>query len=333
MIVHMLPENLRTARLVLAVSDIASAMAWLIVFAAFRAGDGAFLALAATLTFSLILGRYRVSFALRAHDEWYQAAGVALLGAALATALCVLLRFPWWSAVLSAAAWTITAGGSAAMLHRMRRRSNAFDPTCDYPQRAYDALSTKLELAAIRTLDALFAAVGLIVALPVFAIVSLAVAVDDGFPVLFRQRRKGRDDRDFVLLKLRTMRMEAGSRWVRPGDDRITRLGGVLRRTSLDELPQLYNILRGHMSMVGPRPEMSEYAERFALDMPRYSLRHTIAPGLTGWAQLHLPRNLEPGDAPRVLTYDLFYVENVCVYLYLFCMVKTACEFFKHEAM
>ncbi len=274
-----------------------------------------------------------MSFALSARDEWYQAAGSALLGGSLATVLCLLLHFPWWAAASSSVLWALGAGAIASALHRARRGADRFDPSSDGTRPVDVSRSLLPQLGVLRVFDIVIAVVGLVIGAPLIAACALIVAAGDGFPILFKQRRKGRDDKDFVLLKFRTMHKSAGSAWARPGDERITRRGAFLRRTSLDELPQLYNVLVGHMSIVGPRPEMSEYAERFAVELPRYSARHAMRPGLTGWAQLHLQRNLDPSDARRVLAYDLFYIEHASVYLYLFCVVKTACEIFGHDAV
>ncbi len=168
---------------------------------------------------------------------------------------------------------------------------------------------------------------------PVLAMIAVAVWLDCKTPILFLQERIGRDDRAFTMWKFRTMRANASGQWATPGDERITRTGAFLRRSSLDELPQLWNVLRGDMSLVGPRPEMREYADRFNADLQNYSQRHIVRPGLTGWAQIILPRNLQPSDVPSVLVHDLFYVQNVSVYLYMFCLVKTLCECGTHAAV
>ena len=172
-----------------------------------------------------------------------------------------------------------------------------------------------------------------LLALPVMIVAALAIAVDDGFPLIFRQARAGRNGVPFNILKFRTMRSGAGAAWAVRGDDRITRVGRLLRRTSLDELPQLWNILRGEMSLVGPRPEMCSYAAEFGRRFARYNERHLVAPGVTGWAQIHLPRNLSPDDAPDVLDHDLFYVEHWSLFLDMSIIVKTAAEFLFHRAV
>ncbi len=146
--------------------------------------------------------------------------------------------------------------------------------------------------------------------MPVMLVAAAAITIESGSPVLFRQERMGENGRPFWILKFRTMRHNAGAQWAKPGDDRITRVGALLRRTSLDELPQLFNVLRGEMSIVGPRPEMVTFAASFSRNVPNYEQRHVVPPGITGWAQLYLRRNLDPSEIPGVLPYDLFYVEH-----------------------
>ncbi len=328
-----LPERLEQAGTAMMAGDVAFAVASILLLAPFGGAASAFLALATTFVVAVAAGRYRVSFALRARDEWYQAGAVASLGALLGLCLALAFGLAWWGALAGCVLWTIGAGGWGAALQRMRRGERFFDPAIERLRHPRRRRSTALELSIIRVLDVALASVALVVFAPVFALAALAIRFGDGAPVVFRQRRVGRDDQDFTLGKFRTMHNDAGRAWVRPGDTRITPRGAFLRRTSLDELPQLVNVALGEMSLVGPRPEMREYADRFNREIPLYALRHLIRPGLTGWAQLHLPRNLQPSDAARVLSYDLFYVENVGVYLYLYCLIKTACEFGAHRAV
>lgn len=159
-----------------------------------------------------------------------------------------------------------------------------------------------------RILDVATASLGLLVTSPLLAASALAVKLEDGGPVLFRQTRVGRDGRDFELLKLRTMvvgaeRTGAGYA-VSAGDSRITRVGRVLRKTSVDELPQLWNVLRGDMSLIGPRPTLRYQVERYT---ERQRKRLAVRPGLTGWAQVHGRATL-PWDERIEL--DVWYVEH-----------------------
>ena len=189
-------------------------------------------------------------------------------------------------------------------------------------------------------LDRVVAALGLVVAAPLLAVVALAILVTSGRPILFRQRRVGRDGHVFEMLKLRTMAgtpeggREFDAEWAAmalgggsgngassTGDDRRTRLGGLLRKLSIDELPQLWNVLRGDMSIVGPRPERAHYVELFDQAIYRYPDRHRVKSGLTGWSQVNGLRG-ETSLADRI-EWDNFYIENWSPWLDLKILVKT----------
>jgi lipopolysaccharide/colanic/teichoic acid biosynthesis glycosyltransferase len=165
---------------------------------------------------------------------------------------------------------------------------------------------------------------------------ALAVYLDSGAPILYRQERVGMGGRTFRILKFRSMRLDAeegtGAIWVRQNDDRRTRVGAILRRLSFDELPQLFNVLRGDMSLVGPRPERPVFVEAFRLQMPRYDERHLVAPGITGWSQIHMRRVLDPSDVTEKLEYDLRYVEQWTIWLDVAILFKTAVEFLFHRS-
>jgi lipopolysaccharide/colanic/teichoic acid biosynthesis glycosyltransferase len=159
-----------------------------------------------------------------------------------------------------------------------------------------------------RSLDVALAGLGLAVASPLLAAAAVAIKLDDGGPVLYRQTRVGKDGVDFELLKLRTMVVGAekqGAGWaVNEGDSRITRAGAVLRRLSLDELPQLWNVVRGDMSLIGPRPTLRYQVERYD---ERQRRRLEVKPGLTGWAQIHGRATL---SWPERIELDVWYVEH-----------------------
>ncbi len=175
-----------------------------------------------------------------------------------------------------------------------------------------------------RLFDVVVAGLGLLVASPVLALLALAVRLSGPGPILFRQERVGMDGRRFTMLKLRTMRLDAeqgGARMTTPDDPRRTVVGRILRRTSLDELPQLWNVLRGDMSLVGPRPEQPQFIDDFKRDIPRYALRHKIKAGMTGWAQVHgLRGNSSMRDRIEL---DLYYIENWSLLLDLKILVRT----------
>ena len=164
-------------------------------------------------------------------------------------------------------------------------------------------------------------------------IAAIAIARESSGPIFFRQERVGKDGKPFRIFKFRTMRVGAGDAWAKPGDQRITKIGAFLRRTSLDELPQIFNVLRGEMSIVGPRPEMTSFAREFTASIPNYAQRHVVQPGITGWSQVYLKRNLEPEDMTSVLPFDLFYVEHASLLLDAALILKTASEVLFHRAV
>jgi Undecaprenyl-phosphate glucose phosphotransferase len=163
-----------------------------------------------------------------------------------------------------------------------------------------------------RGFDLAFACIGLVILAPVMALIALWVRLDSPGPILIAQERLGLNGRRFRMYKFRTMRADAekdgAPGWTRPGDPRRTRAGAILRPLSLDELPQLWNVLLGQMSLVGPRPERPAYVRQFRASVPRYMLRHHVKAGITGWAQINGLR----GDTPleRRIEYDLYYIRH-----------------------
>jgi lipopolysaccharide/colanic/teichoic acid biosynthesis glycosyltransferase len=143
------------------------------------------------------------------------------------------------------------------------------------------------------------------------------VWIDDGRPVLYRQERVGENGATFVLSKFRSMRKDAEQAgtpiWAKEGDDRITRVGRFIRMTRLDELPQLWNVVRGDMSFVGPRPERPFFVEQLSRAIPFYQQRHAVKPGLTGWAQVKYRYGSSLEDAMEKLRYDLYYIKHLSV--------------------
>jgi exopolysaccharide biosynthesis polyprenyl glycosylphosphotransferase len=184
-----------------------------------------------------------------------------------------------------------------------------------------------------RIFDLSVATAMLVVAAPVMAVAGLAVFLESGRPIFFRHERIGRDGVPFEMLKFRSMvtRHSYGNEWAQRNDPRITRVGAVLRRLSIDELPQLLNVFRGDMSIVGPRPEMPEYVARFQASIPHYAERHLAKPGITGWSQLYMHRLLTPDDAGDVLRHDLFYIRSWGLLMDASIVAKTAAEFLFHS--
>jgi sugar transferase (PEP-CTERM system associated) len=179
-----------------------------------------------------------------------------------------------------------------------------------------------------RGFDLLASGILVLVAWPFMLLAAFAVALESGFraPVLYRQVRTGQDGKPFELLKFRSMRVDAekgGAVWARENDDRITRVGGFIRSTRLDELPQIYNILKGDMSFIGPRPERPEFVADLVEQIPYYDERHRVKPGLMGWAQLCYPYGASIEDAAQKLRYDLYYIKNHSILLDLMIVVQT----------
>ena len=182
-------------------------------------------------------------------------------------------------------------------------------------------------LFAKRLLDILAATAGLIAALPVMLLVSLAVRLDSPGPVFFRQERVGRNGRPFTLWKFRSMGTDAesgGARWAILGDPRVTRVGRFIRKTRLDELPQLWNVLNGDMSLVGPRPERRMFVDQLQEQCPWYEQRLVIRPGLTGWAQIKAPYASTFEESIEKLKFDLYYIKNLSLFLDISILLSTA---------
>lgn len=189
---------------------------------------------------------------------------------------------------------------------------------------------------AKRVLDLVLGTLALVIAAPVMLLAALAIALESGRPIFFTQERVGMNGRIFNVLKFRTMRVDAeavtGPVWAKRHDPRLTRFGALLRRTSVDELPQLLNVLRGEMSLVGPRPERPVFVDEFRRQLPRYDERHLVRPGITGWSQVHMKRVLDVADVSEKLSHDLFYVENWSLFMDVSVLIKTAFEFLFHRA-
>jgi exopolysaccharide biosynthesis polyprenyl glycosylphosphotransferase len=163
-----------------------------------------------------------------------------------------------------------------------------------------------------RAFDIFFALVGLIILSPLFLLITITIYFEAKGSIFYKQKRVGLDGHEFDLIKFRSMREDAekktGPVWARPGDPRVTRVGRLLRRFSLDELPQLWNVLKGEMSLVGPRPERPFFIEQFRDEIPRYLDRHRVKSGMTGWAQVNGLRGQAPIEERT--KYDIYYIEN-----------------------
>ncbi|MEZ5962762.1 MAG: TIGR03013 family PEP-CTERM/XrtA system glycosyltransferase [Planctomycetota bacterium] len=182
-------------------------------------------------------------------------------------------------------------------------------------------------VAIKRTLDIVASLTGLALSAPISLLAVLLIKVDSRGPVFFRQPRVGQDGVHFNVLKFRTMRTDAekhtGPVWAKANDDRITRVGRVLRLTRIDEIPQMLNVLAGHMSFVGPRPERPFFVEELTKQIDFYPLRLTVKPGITGWAQVRHPYGASVDDAKEKLRYDLYYIKNMSPLFDLNILLRT----------
>jgi sugar transferase (PEP-CTERM system associated) len=181
--------------------------------------------------------------------------------------------------------------------------------------------------AAKRAMDVLLATVGLVLLSPVMVLVALLVRLTSTGPMLYHQVRVGGRGRLFMVHKFRSMNVnaeaESGPVWAKTRDPRVTSIGRFLRKARLDELPQLWNVLVGEMSFVGPRPERPEFVEELTREIPFYGQRHIVRPGLTGWAQVRYSYGASKEDALEKLQYELFYIKNMSLALDLFIILKT----------
>ena len=177
-----------------------------------------------------------------------------------------------------------------------------------------------------RVVSVVIALVGLVLSLPLLPLIMLAIRLDSKGPVLYRQRRVGKGGKVFDVVKFRTMRQDAeagGPQWAGNNDPRVTRIGRFLRMSRLDEIPQLWCVLKGDMAFVGPRPERPEFVEWLSQEIPYYRVRHMVRPGLTGWAQVKYKYGSTVEDAREKLQYDLFYIKNASIGLDLLIMFQT----------
>jgi sugar transferase (PEP-CTERM system associated) len=170
-----------------------------------------------------------------------------------------------------------------------------------------------------RIIDVFLAFGGLVLSIPIFIVSSLLIIYDSPGPLFFTQVRVGNKEKQFRLIKFRTMRQDAesetGAVWAVENDPRVTKFGRFMRKTRIDEIPQLINVLKGDMSFVGPRPERPEFVEKLKAIIPYYSRRHFIKPGVTGWAQVRYPYGSSIEDAVEKLRYDLYYIKNLSPFL------------------
>jgi len=178
-----------------------------------------------------------------------------------------------------------------------------------------------------RVLDLTLAVVGLCLSLPISLLTALLIKLESPGPVFYLQERVGERGKIFPIIKFRSMRQDAeknGAVWASKDDCRVTRVGGFIRKVRIDEIPQMWNVIRGQMSFVGPRPERPVFVEQLVEKLPYYSLRHAAKPGITGWAQVCYPYGASEEDALRKLEYDLYYIKHQSIFLDLLIIFRTA---------
>jgi len=187
-----------------------------------------------------------------------------------------------------------------------------------------------VRLIVTRFASAVAALCGLVLSAPLMIVAALLIRLESPGPLFYRQERVGKDGKPFDILKFRSMRTDAEHnstpQWASRNDPRITRVGSIMRKLRIDELPQFVNILKGDMSFVGPRPERPYFVQLLEGKIPYYDLRHSVRPGVTGWAQVSYPYGATIEDAKNKLEYDLFYVKNASIAFDLaiiFSTVKT----------
>ena len=177
-----------------------------------------------------------------------------------------------------------------------------------------------------RILDVLLAVFGLLVSLPVTLITAFLIKQESPGPIFYLQERVGERDIPFNVIKFRSMRQDAekdGAVWAMKNDNRVTRIGKFIRKVRIDEIPQMWNVLKGEMSFVGPRPERPVFVKQLTQSIPYYSLRHSVKPGISGWAQVCYPYGASEEDALRKLEYDLYYIKNQSIFMDMLVIFRT----------
>ncbi|MGG3925095.1 exopolysaccharide biosynthesis polyprenyl glycosylphosphotransferase [Metabacillus fastidiosus] len=190
---------------------------------------------------------------------------------------------------------------------------------------------TVYNLALKRIFDLIFATIGLIIAAPIILITMLIIRLESPGAAVFYQERLGLKGKSFNVIKLRSMRTDAeknGAQWASKNDPRVTKVGAFIRKTRIDELPQLVNVIKGEMSIIGPRPERPQFTEDFDREIPGFKMRLAVRPGVTGWAQVNGGYDITPKEK---LAYDLYYIKNMGLLLDLTTAFKTIKVIFTGE--
>lgn len=203
---------------------------------------------------------------------------------------------------------------------------NVLDESYFIKEDGFNSYQDEVKKNIKRIFDICFAIFILIFAIPIMIISSIIIKLESKGPIIYSQERIGQNNEEFKIYKFRSMRSDSekdGPKWASENDNRITKFGNIMRKTRIDELPQLYNVLRGDMSFVGPRPERQFFINQLEKDIPFYNLRHTVKPGITGWAQTNYPYGASVEDSYRKLQYDLYYIKNYSILLDILIILDT----------
>ena len=198
--------------------------------------------------------------------------------------------------------------------------------TFEFDHSSFQIKKIGLEMRIKRIFDILISLCLLISTFPLLIIVALMIRIEDGGPIFYSQFRSGFKSINFRIYKLRSMHTKAeqdGVQWAKAKDKRITKIGSFIRKTRIDELPQLINVLKGEMSLIGPRPERPEIDKELSFQIPCYNMRYLVKPGLSGWAQVNFPYGASVEDSMKKLSYDLFYIKNYSIWLDILIFFKT----------
>nr|HDN01149.1 TIGR03013 family PEP-CTERM/XrtA system glycosyltransferase [Deltaproteobacteria bacterium] len=183
-----------------------------------------------------------------------------------------------------------------------------------------------LMMTTKRLIGTCISAIGLLFTFPIIVLTSICIKLDSPGPIFYRQERVGRGGKTFILIKFRSMRQDAErgvAKWAKRDDARVTRVGRIIRKLRIDEIPQMWNVLKGEMSFVGPRPERPQFVSELTKKIRYYNQRSTVHPGITGWAQISYPYGASEEDAKKKLEYDLFYIKHMSIILDLYIILKT----------
>jgi lipopolysaccharide/colanic/teichoic acid biosynthesis glycosyltransferase len=279
------------------------------------------------------------TLAIVRRDEFYYAAGVTLVTGVAIVAGCFLTDASAVSHLAVTLGVLLSIGTTGAVRYGLRAvvgEQRLFEPGSARVLSPLPGIVRDRARYSKRAIDIVLVLLALPVAMPLLALAALAIKLEDRGPVFYRQTRLGKNGRPFAIFKLRSMRVDAEARtgpvWAAQGDARTTRVGRILRRLSIDELPQLFNVLRGEMSVVGPRPERPAFTKHFSRTNPRYVHRLIVAPGLTACSHLYMPRSVGTDAVEQRLSYDLFYIRHWSIAMDVALIIKTAVEVVFHEA-